>query len=227
VIISARPVPGNELRVHNSINELTRCGAEVLHELNADVHVSGHACSEELRQLLALVRPRQLMPVHGEYRMQAAHARLGQQAGIPADSILICENGTVVELDAGRARVVDHIRAGATFVDGLGVGDLSDVALRDRQHLAEDGILIIVATLSERQNGHEASEPELIFRGFGDHDWLEDELRAEAARIVESCLAEEITEVKLLQEHLHDGVGRLVYDRTQRRPMILPVLVEV
>jgi ribonuclease J len=227
VIISARPVPGNELRVHDSINELTRSGAEVLHELNADVHVSGHACSEELRQLLALVRPRQLMPIHGEYRMQAAHARLGQQAGVPAEAILICENGTVVELEAGRARIADHVRAGVTFVDGLGVGDISDVALRDRQHLAEDGVLIIVATLSARQNGHEASAPELIFRGFGDPGALVDELRAEAGRIVQECLADDVTEVKLLQEHLHDGVGQMVYDRTQRRPMILPVLVEV
>jgi ribonuclease J len=226
VILSARPVPGNELRVHDSINELTRSGAEVLHELNADVHVSGHACSEELRQLLALVRPRHLMPIHGEYRMQAAHARLGQQSGVPADAILICENGSVVELEHGRARVVDHIRAGVTFVDGLGVGDLSDVALRDRQHLAEDGVLIIVATLSS-QNGREASPPELIFRGFGDSSAFVDELRSEADRIVQGCLAEDITEIKLLQEHLHDGVGQLVYDRTQRRPMILPVLVEV
>jgi ribonuclease J len=227
VIISARPVPGNELRVHDSINELTRSGATVLHEANADVHVSGHACSEEMRQLLALVRPKHLMPIHGEYRMQAAHARLGQQSGVPADGILMCENGTVVELEQGHARIVDHIQAGVTFVDGLGVGDISDVALRDRQHLAEDGVVIIVATLSARQNGHHASEPELIFRGFGDSEALAGELRAEADRIVQDCLAENVTEIKLLQEHLHDGVGQLVYDRTQRRPMILPVLVEV
>jgi ribonuclease J len=227
VIISARPVPGNELRVHDSINELTRSGATVLHEANADVHVSGHACSEEMRQLLALVRPKHLMPIHGEYRMQAAHARLGQQSGVPADGILMCENGTVVELEQGHARIVDHIQAGVTFVDGLGVGDISDVALRDRQHLAEDGVVIIVATLSARQNGHRASEPELIFRGFGDSEALAGELRAEADRIVQDCLAENVTEIKLLQEHLHDGVGQLVYDRTQRRPMILPVLVEV
>ncbi len=226
VIISARPVPGNELRVHDSINELTRSGAEVLHELNAPVHVSGHACQEELRTLLALVRPKALMPIHGEIRMQAAHARLGRDAGVPADAILICENGSVVELEQGRARIVDSIGSGVTFVDGLGVGDISDVALRDRQHLAEDGVLIIVATLSSR-NGHRASPPELIFRGFGADAPLADEMRGEADRLLRHCLEQQITEIKLLQEHLHDGVGQLVYDRTGRRPMILPVLVEV
>ncbi|HEY6017351.1 MAG TPA: ribonuclease J [Gaiellaceae bacterium] len=226
VIISARPVPGNELRVHDSINQLTKSGAEVLHEENAPVHVSGHARAEELRTLLGLVRPKALMPIHGEIRMQTAHARLAQEGGIPADSILICENGTVVELDDGRARIVDHIPAGVTFVDGLGVGDISDVALRDRQHLSEDGVLIIVATLSTR-NGHRASPPELIFRGFGEPGGLEDEMRSEADRLLRECIEQEITEIKLLQEHLHDGVGQLVYDRTGRRPMILPVLVEV
>ncbi|HET7045508.1 MAG TPA: ribonuclease J [Gaiellaceae bacterium] len=226
VIISARPVPGNELRVHDSINQLTRSGAEVLHEENAPVHVSGHACQEELRTLLALVRPKALMPIHGEIRMQAAHARLGQDSGVPADAILICENGTVVELERGRARIVDSIGSGVTFVDGLGVGDLSDVALRDRQHLAEDGVLIIVATLSSR-NGNRTSAPELIFRGFGASEPLADEMRAEAGRVLRECVEQQITEVKLLQEHLHDGVGQLVYDRTGRRPMILPVLVEV
>jgi ribonuclease J len=226
VIISARPVPGNELRVHDSINQLAKLGAEVLHEQNADVHVSGHARAEELRQLLGLVRPRYLMPIHGEYRMQAAHARLGQQAGIPAENLLIAENGSVVELEHGRARIVDNIGAGITFVDRLGGGDVSDVALRDRRTLAEDGVLIIVATLSMR-NGNRPSTPELIFRGFSAADGLADELRSEAEEIVQECLEDGVTEIKLLQEHLHDGVGQLVYDRTNKRPMILPVLVEV
>ncbi|MGZ4390239.1 MAG: MBL fold metallo-hydrolase RNA specificity domain-containing protein [Gaiellaceae bacterium] len=178
-----------------------------------------------MRTLLGLVRPRALMPIHGEIRMQTAHARLAQEGGVPADSILICENGTVVELEDGRARIVDHIPAGVTFVDGLGVGDISDVALRDRQHLSEDGVLIIVATLSTR-NGHRASPPELIFRGFGEPGGLEDEMRSVADRLLRECLEQEITEIKLLQEHLHDGIGQLVYDRTRRRPMILPVVVE-
>ena len=223
MIMSSRPVPGNELRVHDAINRLTKNGAEVLHEENADVHVSGHACSEELRTLLSLLRPKAVMPIHGEYRMQAAHARLAQEAGVPADSIVIAENGDVVELSGQGARIVDHIAAGVTYVDGLGVGDISDVALRDRRHMSEDGVLIVVATLSDGA----ASAPELITRGFAESDELLSEMREEAHEIVSELLADDIREIKLIQEHIHDGLGQLIYDRTRRRPMILPVVVEV
>jgi ribonuclease J len=223
VIISARPVPGNELRVHDAINRLTRNGAEVLHEENADVHVSGHARAEELRTLLSLLRPKAVMPIHGEYRMQAAHARLAQDAGVPASSIVIAENGDVVELSASGVRIADRIEAGVTYVDGLGVGDISDVALRDRRHMSEDGVLIVVTTLSDGA----AAAPELISRGFAESDELLSEMRQEAHEIVRELLADDIREVKLLQEHIHDGLGQLVYDRTHRRPMILPVVIEV
>ncbi|HEV8459519.1 MAG TPA: ribonuclease J, partial [Gaiellaceae bacterium] len=223
VIISARPVPGNELRVHDAINRLTKNGAEVLHEENAEVHVSGHARSEELRTLLSLLRPKAVMPIHGEYRMQAAHGRLAQDAGVPANSIVIAENGDVVELSETGVRIADRIEAGVTFVDGLGVGDISDVALRDRRHMSEDGVLIIVTTLADGA----VSAPEMISRGFAESDELLAEMRQEAHEIVRELLADDIREVKLLQEHLHDGIGQLVYDRTRRRPMILPVVVEV
>jgi ribonuclease J len=223
VIISARPVPGNELRVHDAINRLTKNGAEVLHEENADVHVSGHARSEELRTLLSLLRPKAVMPIHGEYRMQAAHGRLAQEAGVPANSIVIAENGDVVELSESGVRIADRIEAGVTYVDGLGVGDISDVALRDRRHMSEDGVLIVVTTLADGA----VSAPELISRGFAESDDLLAELRQEAHEIVRELLADDIREVKLVQEHLHDGIGQLVYDRTRRRPMILPVVVEV
>src|SRR3954470_10877428 len=227
VIISAKPVPGNELRVHDTINQLAKTGAEVLHQEIAPVHVSGHACSEELRTLLALLRPRAVMPVHGEFRMLAAHGQLARDAGVPANAIVMAENGTVVELTSGGARIVDQVESGVTFVDGLGVGDVQDVALRDRRRLSEDGVLIIVATLGA-SNGGAAGPPELIARGFGDDAGpLLDELRDEANRVLQQCLADEISEIKLLQEHLHDEVGQLVYDRTRRRPMILPVVVEV
>ncbi len=223
VILSARPVPGNELRVHDTINELTRRGAEVLHEENADVHVSGHGRSEELRTLLSLVRPKAVMPIHGEYRMQAAHARLAQESGIPAASIVIAENGDVVELTRQGVRIADRIEAGVTFVDGLGVGDISDVALRDRRHMSEDGVLIVVTTLSDGA----VSQPELISRGFAESEELLSEMRHEAHEIVRELLEDDIREIKLLQEHIHDGIGQLIYDRTRRRPMILPVVVEV
>jgi ribonuclease J len=223
VIMSARAVPGNELRVHDAINRLTRNGAEVLHEENSPVHVSGHACSEEMRTLLGLLRPKAMMPIHGEFRMLAAHARLAQDAGVPASSIVIAENGDVVELSREGVRIADHVESGVTFVDGLGVGDISDVALRDRRHLSEDGVLIVVTTLS---NGTSAA-PELISRGFAESDELMAEMRREAHDIVRGLLDDDIREIKLLQEHIHDGVGQLVYDRTRRRPMILPVVVEV
>ena len=223
VIISARPVPGNELRVHDAINRLTRNGAEVLHEENAPVHVSGHARAEELRTMLGLIRPKAVMPIHGEFRMLAAHGRLAQESGVPAASIVIAENGDVVELSPTGVRIAGKVEAGVTFVDGLGVGDVSDVALRDRRHMSEDGVLIVVATLSDGA----VARPELISRGFAESDELLAEMREEAHEIVRDLLEQDVSEIKLLQEHLHDGIGQLVYDRTRRRPMILPVVVEV
>ncbi len=227
VIISAKPIPGNELRVHDAINRLARSGAEVLHEDNAPVHVSGHARAEELRTMIGLLRPCAVMPVHGEFRMLAAHAQLAREGGV--ESVVMAENGTVVELADGKARIVDRVPAGMTFVDGLGVGDVHDVALRDRRRLAEDGVVIIVATLAASNGtGALTAPPELIVRGFGENaEPLLDELRSEAARVLEELLRDDVTEIKLLQEHLHDALGGIVYDRTRRRPMILPVLVEV
>lgn len=226
VIISAKPVPGNELHVHDSINQLARLGAEVLHEEIAPVHVSGHAYQEELRTMLSLLRPRYVMPIHGEYRMLAAHAKLARDAGVPDDRIVLAENGSVVELARGGARLVDRVESGVTFVDGLRVGDVQDVALRDRRRLADDGVLIVVTTLAQSDGG-EIAPPELIARGFVDSDELLDELREEANRVVRELAAGHTMEIKLLQEHIHDAVGQIVYDRTRRRPMVLPVVIEV
>jgi ribonuclease J len=226
VIISAKPVPGNELRVHDAINRLAKSGAEVLHQEIAPVHVSGHACAEELRTILSLLRPRAVMPIHGEFRMLAAHGQLARDAGVPASSIVLAENGSVVELGPGGARIVDDVESGVTFVDGLGVGDVKDVALRDRRRLSEDGVLIVITTLGS-SNGRSTATPELIARGFTGPDELLAEMREEAARVLDELLADDVSEIKLLQEHLHDAVGQLIYDRTRRRPMILPVIVEV
>jgi len=226
VIISAKPVPGNELRVHDTINQLARAGAEVLHQEIAPVHVSGHGNAEEIRTVLSLVRPKAVMPVHGEFRMLAAQARMAREAGVPADAIVLAENGSVVEIGRAGVRLVDRIDAGVTFVDGLSVGDITGVALRDRRRLSEDGVVIVVATLTS-SNGRRSATPELIARGFAEADTLHDELRGEAERLLDACLAQDILEIKLLQEHLHDGLGRLIYDRTGRRPLILPVVVEV
>jgi ribonuclease J len=226
VILSAKPVPGNELRVHDTINRLAKAGAEVLHQEIAPVHVSGHGNSEEIRTILGLVRPKAVMPVHGEFRMLAAHAQLARDSGVPAGSIVLAENGSVVELDESGARIVDTVETGMTFVDGLGVGDVRDVALRDRRHLSEHGVLIVVATVAAN-GARPGAAPELIARGFGETEPLVAEMRDEAAKVLDECLDQDITEIKLLQEHLHDSIAQLVYDRTGRRPMILPVIVEV
>jgi len=226
VIISAKPVPGNELRVHDSINRLAQAGAEVLHQEIAPVHVSGHGNAEELRTILSLLRPKAVMPIHGEFRMLAAHAQLARDAGVPASAIVIAENGAVVELGDDGPRIVDEVPAGMTFVDGLGVGDVKDVALRDRRKLSEDGVLIIVATLTP-EDGVPQARPELIARGFTGADELLEETRDEAARVLADLIDEDVLEIKLIQEHLHDAVGQLIYDRTRRRPMILPVVVEL
>src|SRR6478735_1272293 len=227
VIISAKPVPGNELAVHDAINQLAKNGAEVLHQEIAPVHVSGHGHAEELRTMLGLVRPKSVMPVHGEFRMLAAHARLAVEGGIPENRIVLAENGSVVELDESGAYLTGQIEAGVTFVDGLGVGDVQDVALRDRRHLSEDGVLIIVATLGA-SNGSVAGKPELIARGFAEPgEPLLEEMREEAQRVLDELVKDDVREIKLLQEHLHDGLGQLIYDRTKRRPMILPVVVQV
>ncbi len=226
VIISAKPVPGNELKVHDTINRLAKTGADVLHQEIAAVHASGHGNSEELRLVLGLLRPRCVMPVHGEYRMLAAHARLARDAGVPARQIVIAENGSVVELSGSEIGIVDQVEAGVAFVDGLEIGDLRDVALRDRRHLAEDGVLIVVTTIG-RQNGEQLAAPEVIARGFPDPEAVLDDARKEAERVLKWCLDERIEELKLLQEHLHDAIGQLVHERTGRRPMILPVVLEI
>jgi ribonuclease J len=226
VIISAKPVPGNELRVHDTINRLAKLGAEVLHQEIAPVHTSGHGHAEEIRTVHALLRPRNVMPVHGEFRMLAAQGRLAREGGVPGDRIVLAENGSVVELSGGAARIVDKVEAGHTFVDGLGVGDVRDVALRDRRHLSEDGVLIVVMTIGS-PNGREITAPEVIARGFAEPGPLLEEARGEAERTLARCLADDVSEIKLLQEHIHDAVGQLVHDRTGRRPMILPVVLEL
>jgi ribonuclease J len=224
VIISAKPVPGNELRVHDSINRLSKIGAEVLHQEIAPVHVSGHACQEEIRTIIGLLRPKAVMPVHGEFRMLAAHAQLARDAGVPAANIVLAENGSVIELSREGVRETGRVESGITFVDGLSVGDISDVALRDRRRLSEDGVLIVVATVNGDAS---APRPELIARGFPENEPVLEEAREEAGRVLRELLANDTVEIKLMQEHLHDALGQLIYDRSRRRPLILPVVVEV
>ena len=226
VIISAKPVPGNELRVHDTINGLTKAGATVLHQETTAVHVSGHGNAEELRMMLSLLAPRCVVPVHGEHRMLSAHARLAIETGVESENIIVAENGTIVELTPDGISIAGRAEAGVTFVDGLGVGDVRDVALRDRRQLSEHGVLIVVATVV-LDEARELGPPEVITRGLSELEPLVDEARERAHEILTSCLDEGVTELKLVQEHLHDQLGKFISDRIGRRPMILPVVLEV
>jgi ribonuclease J len=228
VIMSAKPVPGNELAVHDTMNALCRAGAMVLHQEVAPVHVSGHGSADELKTLLALVKPRAFMPVHGETRMLAAHARLAEEMGVDRDRVFICENGSVLELSRGSLRRGGEVEAGVIFVDGLGLGDAKDVVLRDRRQLSADGVLIVVAQL-HRNGGDEF--PEVIARGFAPEGEPADEVLAEARREAAEVLSrldgDEVREHKLVQTHLHDAIAELIWERCRKRPLIMPVVVDV
>jgi len=228
VVISARPIPGNERSVHHTIDNLYRNGADrVFYPEFEHVHVSGHAHREELRQVLRLVRPRFFIPVHGEYRQLHHHARLAREEGIPADNVLVLEDGHVVDLTESSMQARDEGVAGFVFVDGLGIGDVEQVVLRDRRHLASDGMLVATVGL-DRDTGSVRAGPDLISRGFIDPG-LSDELMAEARAAVLAAVdgAGRYPDLTLLQEAMHDALSRLLWKRTRRRPMILPLLTEL
>ena len=226
VIISAKPVPGNELAVHDTMNQLWRAGATVLHQDIAPVHVSGHGSADELKTLLALVRPRHFMPVHGELRHLVAHAALAGQMGVAADRQFVTENGACLDLLDGVVTRGANVEAGVVFVDGLGIGDIRDVVLRDRKQLAGDGVLIVVCQLHPNDDN---PEPEVIARGFAPEGAEEAaELLAEVQLLAARTLADLAErETKIVQTHIHDALAELVYRRAGKRPLILPVVVEV
>jgi ribonuclease J len=230
VVISARPIPGNEVSVMNTVNRLLKSGAEVIYGEETGVHVSGHAAQEDQRMMLNLLKPRYFLPVHGEYRHQHLHAELARQSGLDDDHVLILENGDVLEIDAKGARVVDRVRAGKVFVDGFEIGDAEHVVLRDRQQLAEDGILIAVVTISI-QTGASFAPPELVARGFLYNDDRQQQVLEQAGKVLEEKLAElaeeHVTGQRLLKEDVHDTLLAFIYKKTRRRPLIMPVIVEV
>jgi ribonuclease J len=229
VIFSATPIPGNERAVNETIDRIYRLGATVFTPRDVPVHASGHGHAEELKLMLNLTRPRYVMPVHGDHRRLRLHGELAQAVGIPPEAIFRGENGLPLDMDARGARFGEREQAGMIFVDGVDVGDIEDVALRDRRMLSADGIFIVVATISE-QDGRSVVPPEIIFRGvpFVDEaDGFVDELRAAVNDSLARSAEEEIREIDLLQDHLHDDVAEFVYERLRRRPMVLPVVVEV
>jgi len=229
VVFSATPIPGNERAVNETVDRLYQIGCDVLTARDAPIHASGHGYAEELKLMLNLVRPQYVMPLHGDYKRIRLHSQLAEAVGIDADRIFRGQNGLPLDIDEAGARFGDREHSGRLFVDGMEIGDPADVALRDRRMLSADGIFVVVATISE-QDGSSVAEPEIIFRGVPFPDEAE-ALLEEIRECVEESLAkaakEEIREVDLLQQVLHDDLAAFVYDRLKRRPMVLPVVVEV
>ncbi|MDO4313336.1 MAG: ribonuclease J [Eubacteriales bacterium] len=227
VIFSSNPIPGNEKSVSRVINELSEKGANVIFQ---DAHVSGHACQEELKLIYSLVKPKYAIPIHGEYRHRKANAMLAQSLGIPKENIFMLQSGDVIELDENEAKVVDKVHTGEVLVDGLGVGDVGNIVLRDRQHLAEDGILIVVMTLEKGTNQLLAG-PDIVSRGFvyvRESEGLMEDARHVLEEAVHNCLSHQRnadwSKIKLV---VRDTMNEFIWKRTKRRPMILPIIMDV
>ena len=229
IIISASAIPGNEHSIGNVINELYRKGAEVLNERELALHVSGHACQEELKIIHALVKPKFFIPVHGEQRMLQTHAKLAREMGMDSNHILISDIGRVMELTQNSARLAGTVTAGQVFVDGLGVGDVGSVVLRDRRHLAQDGMIVVVMSMSG-EDGSLVSGPDLITRGFvyvKESEGLMEELRQVALEAINSVDARYATDWSAIKGAIKGDLSNYLYKKTKRSPMILPVIMEV
>ncbi len=229
IVFSATPIPGNERAVGETIDRLYHIGCEVITTREAPIHASGHGYQEELKLMLNLLTPRYVLPMHGDHKRLHLHAQLAEAVGIDPERVFSGENGLPLEIEAGGARFGEPERAGMIFVDGVDIGDPADVALRDRRMLSDDGIFIVVATVSE-QSGESVVAPEVIFRGvpfIEQADGLVQEIRDQVELTLRRAVADGIGEIDLLQQELHDDLAAFVYDRLRRRPMVLPVVVEV
>jgi len=226
VIFSSNPIPGNEKAVSRVINELSQKGAHVIFQ---DAHVSGHACQEELKLIYALLKPKYAIPVHGEYRHLKANAGIAESIGIPKNNIFIMHSGDVLELDQERAAVVDRVHTGAILVDGLGVGDVGNIVLRDRQHLAEDGILIVVLTIEKGTNCLLAG-PDIVSRGFvyvRESEGLMEEAKLLLCEALDKCLSNRSADWSRIKMVIRDTMSEFLWKRTKRKPMILPIIMDV
>lgn len=226
VIFSSNPIPGNEKAVSKIINELSLKGADVIFQ---DTHVSGHACREEIKLIYSLVHPKYAVPVHGEYRHLKAQANLAEELGISKENIFLLSSGDVLELNAESAAVVDKVHTGAILVDGLGVGDVGNIVLRDRQHLAEDGILIVVLTL-EKYSNQLLAGPDIVSRGFvyvRESEGLMEEARVVVSDALDECLDKKITDWGKIKNVMKDSLSDYLWKKTKRNPMILPIIMEV
>lgn len=230
VIISASPVPGNEKAVSRVINRLHKAGATVIHKGSAQVHVSGHGASEELKLMLNMTRPRYFVPIHGETRHLHAHAKLAASVGLRDEAIFVLENGQCLEIDETGARLAEHVESGVKYVDGLSVGDVGQVVLRDRQVLSSDGIAMVVVVI-DAQTGRVAAEPEIVMRGVvltgADDADVVGEMRARVHKVLARTSSEGVTDHGVIKKALRDSLSSFVWERSRMRPMIIPVVLEV
>lgn len=229
VIISASPIPGNETSVGRTIDNLMRLGAHLVTSSTTKVHVSGHGSQEDLKTMLSLVRPKFFIPVHGEYRMLCQHAELAESLGVNKQNILIGENGDIFEFTNKSAKINGKVQAGPVFVDGLGVGDVGNIVIRDRQQLAQDGVVIVVIAL-EKGSNQVLAGPDIVSRGFvyvRDSEALLTEARDRIESVLDRCEAGNVTEWNAIKTQIRDTLGKYFYDKTKRRPMILPIIQEV
>ncbi len=228
VIISATPIPGNEKFVAKVIDDLMKIGAEVVYSSLADVHVSGHACQEEQKLMLSLVRPKYFVPVHGEYRQLIAHKNTAKLMGIPEENIMLMKNGRVLEINEKEAKFTNFVQVGKVFVDGLGVGDVGNIVLRDRQHLSQDGLIIVVLTMDSY--GNVVAGPDIISRGFvyvRESENLMDEVKSIVNVELMSCVDNHITDWATIKSSIRDALKDYIFQTTKRNPMILPIIMEI
>lgn len=229
IIFSSSAIPGNEKSIGKVIDELEKLGAEVIYSQIADVHVSGHACQEELKLMLSLVRPKYFMPVHGEYRFLKQHGQLAVDTGVPKENIFIMENGRVLEIDKNSAKMTTQVTSGIVLVDGLGVGDVGNIVLRDRQLLSENGMIIVVISL-DRKTARVVSGPDIVTRGFvyvRENEPLIDEIKEVAKKELSKCEEQNIREWSVIKTRVRESLIKYIYSKTKRQPMILPILMDV
>lgn len=229
IIISATPIPGNEKLVSQTIDCLLKLGANVIYERTSGIHVSGHASQEELKMMHNLIRPKFFIPVHGEYRHLVKHAQIAQDLGMPKENVFIAENGNVLEFTQEKGMIAGKVTAGKILVDGLGVGDVGNIVLRDRRQLSQDGILIIVMTM-DKASGTIVAGPDIVSRGFvyvRESEALMEEAREKVKQALDKCEESRISEWSTIKSNVRDALGRYLYERTKRRPMILPIIMEI
>ena len=229
VIISATPIPGNEKYVSKVIDDLMQIGAEVIYSSLEAIHVSGHACQEEQKLILALAKPKYFIPVHGEYRQLKAHAETAKQLGIESKNIFLMENGRVLEINEEEAKFTNSVPSGKVLVDGLGVGDVGNIVLRDRQHLSQDGLIVIVMTM-DSNTGEIISGPDVVSRGFvyvRESENLMDEVKKVVREEVRKCEERRIKDWATIKSSVKDTLRDYIFTKTKRNPMILPIIMDV